>query len=509
METLQHLLGGFQIALLPVNLLFAFAGVVIGQLIGVLPGIGPPAGVAILLPATFKLNPTSAMIMFAGIYYGAMYGGTITSVLINIPGEAASVMTTLDGHQMARQGRAGPALGIAAFGSFIAGTIATVILMFFAPWLAGVALSFGPPEYAALMVLAFALVIGLTAASPARGLASLAAGLFLAVVGVDVMTGLPRFTFGQLPLLDGMDFVPVAMGIFGIGEVLVSLEDESAGDAGAARLRLADLFPNRQDWALSRVPILRGSLLGFLIGALPGAGATTASMVSYAAERRFSRHPERFGHGAIEGVAGPESANNAAAVGALVPLLTLGIPGSATTAVMLGGLLIFGLRPGPLLYQQHPDYEGGLIASMYIGNAMLVVLNTVFIPVFVAAVRVQKAVLAALIVTFSIVGVYSLENSMFSVWLMLLFGGIGFFMKKLQYPPAPLVLALVLGQTLEMAVRQSLKMSHGDLGIFISRPLSAALLTVALAMVVLPALPALRRRVAGGRKVPEIPAPQR
>jgi putative tricarboxylic transport membrane protein len=499
METLQHLWLGFQIALTPMNLLFAFLGVLAGQIIGILPGIGPSAGVAILLPVTFNLNPISAMIMFAGIYYGAMYGGTITSVLVNIPGEGASVMTCLDGYQMARQGRAGPALGIAAFGSFIAGTLGTVAFMFCAPWLASVALSFGPPEFSTLMILSFILVIGLTATSIVKGLASFAVGLFLAVVGVDVMTGQPRFTFGQLMLLEGVDFVAVAMGVFGLGEVLMSLEEDAPVDVRDAKLRFRDLFPTRQDWADSAMPILRGGLIGFFVGMLPGSGATACSMVSYAVERKVSKHPERFGTGTIAGVAGPEAANNAASVGGLVPLMTLGIPSSATTAVMLGGLLMFGLRPGPLLFEQNPDFVWGVIASMYIGNVMLVVLNTVFIPVFVAAIQIRLAFLAPLIATFTLVGAYSLKNSMFHVGLMLAGGIVGYFMKKLKYPPAPLVLALILGDTLESAFRQSLKMSEGDMQIFVASPLSASLLVCALALALFPAGMALLRRLRGNR----------
>ena len=488
METFHQLWMGFQVALTPTNLMFAFIGVLAGQLIGILPGIGPSAGVAILLPVTFNVNPVSAMIMFTGIYYGAMYGGTITSVLVNIPGESASVMTCLDGYQMARQGRAGKALGIAAFGSFFAGTIGVVGMMFFAPWLAGVALSFGPPEYAALMVISLVLIIGLTSKSLTKGIACFAVGLFMSVVGVDVVTGQPRFTFGLVDFLDGIDFIPVAMGVFGIAEVLDSLEEENAIDMTTVKLRFKDLLPNLRDWAVSIAPILRGSVIGFFVGMMPGSGATACSMISYATELKMSKTPERFGHGAIEGVAGPEAANNAASVGGLVPLLTLGIPSSATTAVMLGGLLMFGLRPGPLLFEQNPEFVWGLIASMYIGNVMLVILNTVFIPVFVAAVRVQIAYLAPMIITFTIVGAYSRQNNMFPVWLMLGMGVLGYFMKKLGYPPAPMILALVLGNTMESAFRQSLQMSHGDLGIFFERPLSAAIMTVALAMALFPLL---------------------
>jgi putative tricarboxylic transport membrane protein len=486
LETLQQLWFGFQIALTPTNLAFAFMGVLAGQIIGILPGIGPSAGIAILLPVTFNVQPVSAMIMFAGIYYGAMYGGTITSVLVNIPGEAASVMTCLDGYQMAKQGRAGPALGIAAFGSFIAGTIGVVGVMFFAPWLASVALSFGPPEYAALMFLAFVLITGLTSTSVIKGIVSFGIGMFLAVVGADVMTGAPRFMFGQVELMEGIEFVPVAMGVFGIAEIISSLEENVPVHLGTNKLRIKDLLPNLRDWAVSLMPIVRGGIIGFFVGMLPGSGTTICSMISYATEQKLSKTPERFGHGAIEGVAGPESANNAAADGGLVPLMTLGIPSSGATAVMLGGLMMFGLRPGPLLFEQNPEFVWGLIASMYIGNVMLVILNIFFIPVFVAAVRVQLAFLAPMIVAFTIVGAYTLKNSMFSVWLMLGMGAIGYFMKKLKYPPAPLVMGLILSDTIETAFRQSLKLSHGDLAIFFSRPLSAIFMSAALAIALLP-----------------------
>ena len=485
METFQHLWMGFQVVLTPTNLLFAFVGVVAGQCIGILPGIGPAAGIAILLPVTFGMSPITAMIMFTGIYYGAMYGGTITSVLVNIPGESSAVMTCLDGYQMARQGRAGKALGIAAFGSFIAGTGGVVGLMFFAPWLASVALSFGPPEYATLMCMSLVLIIGLTSKSVAKGIACFAVGLFMSVIGVDVVTGQARFTFGLANLLDGLDFVPVVMGVFGIAEVLDSLGDDAV-DMKGVKLRFKDLLPNLSEWAVSIGPILRGSVIGFFVGMMPGSGTTACSMISYATELKMSKTPERFGKGAIEGVAGPEAANNAASVGGLVPLMTLGIPSSATTAVMLGGLMMFGLRPGPLLFEQNADFVWGVIASMYIGNLLLVILNTVFIPVFVAAVRIQIAYLASMIIAFTIVGAYSMDNNLFPVWLMLVMGAIGYFMKKLGYPPAPMVLALVLGNTLESAFRQSLQMSHGSLGIFFARPLSVFFLIVAFAMALSP-----------------------
>lgn len=492
METFSLLLNGFQVALQPVNLLAAAVGVTIGQLIGVLPGVGPSAAIAILLPVTFGLNPTTAMIMFIGIYYGAMYGGTITSVLLRIPGESASVMTTLDGFEMARQGRAGPALGIAAFGSFIAGTLGIIGLMFLAQPLTTVALAFGPPEFTALLVLSFSLVVYLTGRDKVKGSISVLLGLWLSVVGVDLISGLPRFTFGQLKLLDGVQFVPVAVGLFGIAEVLASAAQAAPYRMPPGGFNLLRVLPTGADWVASRWAILRGSLGGFVVGMLPGAGATAASMISYTVEKRAARDPERFGRGAIEGVAGPESANNAAAVGAMVPLLTLGLPGSATTAVMLGGLMMFGLRPGPLLFEQHPQFAWGIIASMHLSNLMLVLVNLLAIPVFVSVLRIRKAVLLPSIVALAIVGTYSLENHLFEVWLALLFAGIGYLMYRLEYPPAPLVLALVLGNTLEEAARQSLLLSHGSVLIFVTRPIAAGLLGLTV-LLVLTAL--LRRRV--------------
>ena len=486
METFRLLLDGFGVAVQPLNLAVAAAGVLVGQLIGVLPGIGPASTIAILLPVTVTLNPTAAMIMFVGVYYGAMYGGTITSVLMAIPGESASVMTTLDGYQMALQGRAGAALGIAAFGSFIAGTLGVVALMFLAPTLARFALAFGPPEYATLLILSFSLVVYLPGGSRAKAAVSTLLGLGLAVVGVDLISGLPRFTFGQLKLLSGVEFVPVAVGLFGLAEVLTHLRSGRAATVVRADLSFRGVLPTAADWIASRWAIVRGGVIGFLVGVLPGTGATSASMITYAVEKRVSPHPERFGRGAIEGVAAPESANNAAAVGALVPLLTMGIPGSATAAVMLGGLLMLGLRPGPLLFQQQPQFVWGVIASMYVGNLLLVLLNVAAIPVFVRVLRVPRAVLLPSIVAVAIVGVYSLENSLFEVWLALIFGALGYAMQRLEYSPAPLVLALVLGKTLEESVRQSLLLSHGNLGIFVTRPLAATFLVLTAVLVLLP-----------------------
>jgi len=481
---IDQLLLGFSIALTPTNLLFAFLGVLLGTIIGALPGIGPSAGVAVLLPATFGMQPVTAMIMLAGIYYGAMYGGTITSVLINTPGESASVMTTLDGYQMALKGRAGAALGIAAIGSFIAGTLSVVLLMVAAPPLAEWAITFGPPEYFALMVLGLATLASLTGGSMLKGLAMALVGLLLGTIGIDLMMGEPRYTFGWPELFDRLDFLPVAVGLFAIGELLFNIYAPVRTEP--IKASLSGLMPTRQDWIDSWGAIMRGTVIGFFVGMLPGAGATISSFLAYATERRVSKHPEKFGTGAIEGVAAPESANNAASTGALVPLMALGIPGSGTTAVMLGALTLYGLQPGPLLMSTHPDVFWGLVASMYVGNAMLLILNLPLAPAFASVLRVPYATLIPVIIGIALFGVYSVENSVFNVGVAVLFGGIGFFMRVYGYPPAPLVLALVLGPMLEKALRQSMQMSLGSLDIFVTRPVSASILLFAFVATVYP-----------------------
>ncbi|MEO6362232.1 MAG: tripartite tricarboxylate transporter permease [Caldimonas sp.] len=500
MDFLANLSLGFSVALTPFNLLMAMCGVVIGILIGALPGVGPPSGVALLLPLTFGMDPTSGIIMLAALYAGTMYGGTITSVLINTPGESASVVTCIDGHQMALQGRAGPALGIAAIGSFIAGTVGVVLLMLVSPALARWSLAFGPPETFALLLLGLTTVTLLTGDSALKGYISMVFGLMIAVVGFDIVSGDPRFAFGVPELMDGIDFLPVAIGLFGIGEVLVGAEMASGNAVVHARFGLRDVMPSAQDWVRSRWAIVRGTTMGFLVGILPGAGPTVATFLSYAVEKKVSRHPEEFGHGAIEGVAGPESANNAAATGAMVPMLTLGIPGSATTAIMMGGLMMWGLRPGPLLFEKNPQFVWGLIASQYIANVMLLVLSTAFIPLFVRALRVPYGILMPMIIVFCVTGAYSLKNSVFDVGQMLVFGVIGYAMKKLGYSPAALVLALVLGPLAERALRQSLIISDSGAGIFFMRPISAVLMVAAFAAILVPAFTAIaaasRRRAA-------------
>ena len=486
MEIFHNIQVGFQVAMSWQNLLFCLIGVTYGTLIGVLPGIGPVVGVAILIPVTFGLSATAAIITMAGVYYGAMYGGSTTSILINVPGESASVVTCLDGYQMAKKGRAGPALGMAAMASFMAGTLAVVLLTFIAPTLASVALSFGPPEYFALTFMGLTLVTSLAGESMVKGLMSGVFGLIVSCVGVDAVSGEERFTFGILSLLDGMGFIGVAVGLFAVAEVLCNLEVSMEQIFVKAKLGFRNLFPNWQDWKDSFLPIWRSSFMAFFLGNLPGAGATIASFMAYGMEKKLSKHPEKFGTGVIEGVAAPEAANNAAAGGAMVPLLALGIPSSGTSAVLLGALLVHGLRPGPLLFQSNPDFVWGVIASMYIGNIMLLILNLPLVGLWASLLRVPYKILMPLIVTISAVGVYATDNNLFDMWIMFFFGIIGYLMRKLRFPAAPVVLGLVLGPMVERSLRQSLTISHGDVSIFFTRPISAVLVLVALLSLLAP-----------------------
>lgn len=472
----DHFLLGLSLAISPINIFSCFVGVTLGTIIGVLPGIGPVAGTAMLIPFTFGMNPTTAMIMLAGIYYGAMYGGSTTSILVNLPGESASVMTCLDGYQMARKGRAGAALGISAIGSFIAGTLSVVGLSLMAPPLAEVALKFGPPEYFALMVLGMTLVVALVGEDLIKGLIAGAFGIFIGTIGIDPISGIERFSFGILTLMDGLSFVSVSVGLFAVSEVL-EMGEKSLKTPSYIE-NISNLLPNWQDWKDSTLPMLRGSVIGFFVGVMPGAGATIASMLSYATEKKLSKHPEKFGTGIIEGVAAPESANNAATGGAMVPLLTLGVPGSGTTAVMLGALLIHGLRPGPLLFEKHPDFVWTVIASMYIGNILLLILNLPLVGMWARMLKISNTLLMPLILAFSVVGVYTVNNNLGEVWVMFVFGIIGYFMKKFGFPPAPVVLALVLTPLMENAMQQSLQMSHQSFSIFFTRPISLSLLIV-------------------------------
>jgi putative tricarboxylic transport membrane protein len=492
MDFLTNFSNGFSIALSPWNLIFAALGAVIGTGIGVLPGLGPPATVALLLPLTYKMDPTSAIIMLAGIFYGAMYGGSTTSILLNIPGEAASVVTCLDGYKMARQGRAGPALGISAIGSFIAGTISIFGLSLVAPTLANFALKFGPPEYFSLILLGLMMAVYLSEESIIKGLAMGGLGLFFGTVGIDPVLGATRFTFGLSRLTDGFDFVVVAMGLFGISEVLMNLEAPEIRDIFKTTLK--GLLPTLKDWRRCWASVVRGSLLGFFIGVLPGGGAIISSFISYAVEKRVSKHPEEFGKGAIEGVAAPESANNAASTSSFIPLLTLGIPGNATIAMIFVALMIHGIRPGPLLLQEHPNLFWGVVASMYIGNIMLLGLNLPLIGMWVRLLKVPYHYLAVVVVIICVIGAYSVKNSAFDVGMMVIFGVLGYFMRKGGFPPAPLILSMILGPILERSLQQSLISSGGDPSIFIEKPISAALLCVAAFLMLTPVLRRLWKR---------------
>jgi putative tricarboxylic transport membrane protein len=494
-DAFTNLAHGFGVALTPVNLLYALAGALIGTAIGVLPGLGTPTTIALLLPVTYKMEATSAVIMLAGIFYGAMYGGSTTSILMNIPGEAASIVTCLDGYKLARQGRAGPALGMSAIGSFVAGTVSVVGMTLVAPTLASFALQFGPAEYTSLVLLGLMLAVYLSEGSVVKGLTMAALGLVLGTVGIDPVFGAPRFTFGLTRLMDGVDFVIAAMGLFGIAEILTNLEAPEVREI--YKTSFHGLLPNREDWRRAWKAVLRGSGLGFFIGVLPGGGAIISSFVAYAFEKRFSRHPERFGQGAIEGVAAPESANNAASTSSFIPLLTLGIPGNASIAMIFVALMIHGIQPGPLLIQQYPNLFWGVIASMYIGNIMLLCLNLPLIGMWVRLLTVPYHYLAVVIVTICIIGAYSINNAAFDVGMMMVFGVAGYFLRKAKFPPAPLVLAMILGRILERSFMQSLQVSAADLSIFIQAPISATLLLITAFVMLTPAVKWLwsRRRV--------------
>jgi putative tricarboxylic transport membrane protein len=494
MDTFDMLMRGFSIALTPINLLFGAIGCIFGTFIGAMPGIGAPTGIAVLLPLTFGMDPTGGIIMLAGIYYGSMYGGTITSVLVNVPGESASVMTALEGHKMALRGRAGTALTVSAVGSFVAGTLGVVGLMLLAVPVAAFGLKFGPPEQFALFLFAFTSLVGFASESRSKTLVAIMLGLLIATVGNDPLSGRSRFTYGSIDLMGGIDFITVAVGIFGIGEVMLAFEANYKMEFLESRLGLRDIFPTAQEWAASFWPIVRGTVLGFMVGILPAAGATVAAFMSYGVEKQLSRHPEEFGNGAIEGVAGPEAANNSATAGAMVPLLTLGIPGSASTAVMLGAFMIWGLRPGPLLFAKNPDFVWGLIASMYVGNVLLLILNVGFIPAFVKMLRVPFSALMALVVVFCVMGPYTLGGSIFDIWVMVAFGLLGYVMKKLDFPQAPLVFAVVLGPLAEVTFRQALTMSQGSMAIFIASPIASALVAGAVLVLAAPPLWTLLRR---------------
>ncbi|MCW5603357.1 MAG: tripartite tricarboxylate transporter permease [Burkholderiales bacterium] len=493
METLTHILNGFTVAMQPINLWYTFLGVFMGTIIGVLPGIGPSAGIALLIPITYGMNPTSALIMMAGIYYGAKYGGSTTAILIRTPGEASSVMTSIDGYEMAKRGRAGAALAVSAIGSFIAGTIGVVGLTLFAVPLTSVALKFGPAEYFTLMLFAMTAVSTLTGKSPAKGVIATILGLMIATIGIDLQSGQARYTMGIPEFQDGVGFVVVVVGLFAMAEVLRGLEGIFCGTSAEAMKIKGKLWLTREEWRRSIGPIWRGGVIGFIVGVLPGAGGTIASIMSYTTEKRLSKHSEEFGHGAIEGVAGPESANNSAPTGALVPLLTLGIPGGGATAVMLGAFIMYGVQPGPLLFQNRPDLVWGLINSMYIGNVMLVILNLPLIGLFVRLLYIPQGILYPMIVAISAIGAYAINGSVVDLWLILIFGVIGYIFDKVDIPVAPLVLSLVLGGMMEQSFRQAMTISGGDLKIFYGSGITVTLLVMSLISVLLPfIIPRLR-----------------
>jgi len=484
---LNDVLYGFSVALTFQNLIYCFLGVLMGTLVGVLPGLGPTASISLLFTTTLYLSPVSGMIMLAGIYYGAQYGGSTTSILLNLPGEASSVITCLDGYQMARQGRAGPALGISAFGSFIGGTLSVIGLMLMAPPLANFALKFGFAENFSLMCLGLVIVSFLARGSMLKAMVMTALGLFLGTLGIDIMVGKPRFTFGIKSLMDGVGLIPVVMGLFGISEVLLNVEEGLSREV--FKTRISNLLPSLKDWKDSLKPILRGTILGFFLGILPGGGAIVSSFTSYAVEKKLSKYPQKFGTGVIEGVAGPETANNSGSSGAFVPLLTLGIPSNAVMALLLGLLLTHGIQVGPLLLKQHSDIFWGVIVSMYIGNVMLLVLNLPLIGLWVKILKVPYGILFPFILLFCVIGSYSLNNNVEDVLLMIAFGILGYFMKKFDYEAAPMILALVLSPMMENALRQTLLTSQGSFLVFITRPISATLLFVAVILLLYPLIP--------------------
>src|SRR5688500_17675501 len=486
MDIADGLLHGFYVALQPTNVLWCFVGCLLGTVVGILPGLGPAATISLLLPLTFSMAPAGGVIMMAGIYYGAKYGGSTTSILLNIPGESSSVATCLDGYQMARKGRAGAALGIAAIASFAAGTVGIVLLTLVAPPVAAFALRFSSPEYFALMVLGLALVVLLSGPSLVKGLLALLVGLWLTSIGTDIFTAQARFIFGQAPLLGGIEFMVVAIGVFALAEVLANIDGGEESQMLPVPRGLRNLLPTWEDLKACRFAFLNGSVVGFLIGVLPGAGGTIASFISYGLEKAVSKRPEQFGQGVVEGVAAPEGANNAETGGALIPMLTLGIPGSSTTAVLLAALVLWGFKPGPLFIPENPALFWGLVASMYIGNVMLLVLNLPLVPLFAQVLRTPAYILYPIILGISLVGVYSASGSLFDVWMLAGFGLVGYLMRKLDYPSAPLILGLVLGGALERALRQSLMMSDGSLSILVSRPVSAVMLSLTLLILLIP-----------------------
>lgn len=492
MDLLASLSLGFSVALDPVNILYCFIGVLLGTLVGVLPGIGPTATIAMLLPITFTLGPSTALIMLAGIYYGAQYGGSTTAILINLPGESSSAVTAIDGYQMSKKGRAGPALAMAALGSFFAGTIGTLLLAFFAPPLARAALNFGAPEYFALIVLGLLVSIALAHGSIIKALAMIVLGLLIGMVGQDIYTGLPRFTFGVRELFSGINFVSVAVGIFGVAEILRNLENEQSRDVLVKSVK--NIWPRRDDFKRSFGPVLRGTALGSVLGVLPGGGHILASFASYSAEKRLSKHPQEFGQGAIEGVAGPESANNAAAQTSFIPLMTLGIPAHPVMALMVGAFILQGITPGPNVINDQPALFWGIIASMWVGNVMLLMLNLPLLGLWVKLLSVPYRALFPAIVLFASIGCYSINQNIYDVFAIAFFGIVGYVLIRWKCEPAPLLLGFVLGPLLEEHLRRAMIISRGDPMIFVTRPISATLLALALIAIVIAVLPAVRNK---------------
>jgi putative tricarboxylic transport membrane protein len=489
MDSFHQLMMGFGIALQGSNLLFAFLGSIMGTLIGVLPGLGPVAGVALLIPLTFKVEPTGAIILLTSLFFGTQYGGTITSVLLNVPGEASSAVTCIDGHQMAKRGRAGAALAIAAIGSFVGGTFATIALVVAAKPLTKVALEFGPVEFFALVMLGLSLLMSLSGKSMVKALLMGIFGLLLAMIGIDPVRGLPRFTFGRMELMDGIGFVPVIMGLFGLAEILENAEQKLTQVVAA---KVNSIVPTRQDLKDSAGPIVRGSILGTILGLIPGMTGSITSLMSYALEKKLSKHPERFGEGAIEGVAGPETANNAHANGAIIPLFTLGIPASPTVAVIMGAFMMHGLVPGPFLFTDHADIAWGTIASFYVGNLILLILNLPLVGIWVKMLKIPYGLLFGIILAFMVVGAYGVSNSTFDVGVMVLFGVVGYVLRKLDFPLTPVVLTLVLGPIMERSLRTSLEMSQGSFHIFAESPIAMVLLALTAIFLVAPAFRAFR-----------------
>jgi putative tricarboxylic transport membrane protein len=491
LDALNGLLYGLSVAFEFHNLGLLLAGCLLGTLVGVLPGLGPVGAISILLPLTFQLPPAGAIIMLAGIYNGAMYGGSTTSILINVPGEAASAVTCLDGYAMARKGRAGTALGIAVFGSFIAGTVGLIGLQLIGGPLSVLALKFGPPEYFAIILMGFTFIVYLAQGSMIKAVLMALAGILLSLIGLDPITSEQRFTFGNIHLFEGLSVVPLAIGLFGLAEVFVNLE--KTAPARVLQVKIKNMFPNKSQWLRARWAIVRGTVIGFFMGILPGGGPVLSTFMAYGVEKRVSKHPEKFGHGAIEGVAAPESANNAAASTSFIPLMTLGIPPNVVLAVLFGAFMIHGVTPGPLLMTQHPEIFWGVIASMYMGNVILLILNLPLIPLWVQVLRIPDKILYPLIVLFCLLGAYSVHNSVFDIGVMLLFGMVGYLLNKFDFEPAPLVLGFVLGPLFEVNLRRSLLMSQGSFAIFVERPIALVALIVCVILIILPFIQAIRK----------------